>query len=87
MNGQMMALVVFFFGIGIKCISSKHETESFDFFHFHFISYHPMFHCVSYQSFSALPFMAAEEEIPLNEVVISGKEQIYRLEMQKSEKQ
>ena len=31
--------------------------------------------------------MAAEEEIPLNEVVISGKEKIYRLEMQKSEKQ
>ena len=30
--------------------------------------------------------MAAEEKIPLNEVVISGKEQIYRLQMQKSEK-
>ena len=61
------------------------KTRDWKFWFFPFpLFYHPMFY--SYQSFSALPLMAAKEEIPLNEVVISGKEQIYRLQMQKSEK-
>ena len=77
MNGQMMELLVFFYGIGN--VSVQNTRLKVLFFPFP-LFYHPMFY--SYQSFSALPLMAAKEEIPLNEVVISGKEQIYRLQMQ-----
>ena len=76
MNGQMMELLVFFYGIGN--VSVQNTRLKVLFFPFP-LFYHPMFY--SYQSFSALPLMAAEEEIPLNEVVISGKEQIYRSQM------